>query len=155
MTFQKQILGYSFKNMGWGWGGISLTKTARWQSFPTCTALTLKCSLKIRSCMINSVDFLFITKSSLWFSWSRIRLRCRRPGFDPWVGKIPWRRERLHTPVFRPGEFPGLCNPWGCKESDTSERLSLSLFTYSFRKQTKLLVLLHSSKGWKAGLNEC
>ena len=21
--------------------------------------------------------------------WSRIRLRCRRPGFDPWVGKIP------------------------------------------------------------------
>ena len=23
-----------------------------------------------------------------------------RPGFDPWVGKIPWRRERLPTPVF-------------------------------------------------------
>jgi len=21
-------------------------------------------------------------------------------GFDPWVGKIPWRRERLPTPVF-------------------------------------------------------
>ena len=28
-----------------------------------------------------------------------------RPGFDPWVGKIPWRRERLLTPVFWPGEF--------------------------------------------------
>ena len=27
-------------------------------------------------------------------------LQCRRPGFDPWVGKIPWRRERLPTPVF-------------------------------------------------------
>ena len=27
------------------------------------------------------------------------------PGFDPWVGKIPWRRERLPTPVFWPGEF--------------------------------------------------
>ena len=26
-------------------------------------------------------------------------------GFDPWVGKIPWRRERLPTPVFWPGEF--------------------------------------------------
>jgi len=24
----------------------------------------------------------------------------RRPGFDPWVGKIPWRRERLPTPGF-------------------------------------------------------
>ena len=24
-------------------------------------------------------------------------------GFDPWVGKIPWRRERLPAPVFWPG----------------------------------------------------
>ena len=31
-----------------------------------------------------------------------------RPGFDPWVGKIPWRRERLPTPVFWPREFHGL-----------------------------------------------
>ena len=31
-----------------------------------------------------------------------------RCGFDPWVGKIPWRRERLPTPVFWPGEFHGL-----------------------------------------------
>ena len=30
---------------------------------------------------------------------------CGRPGFDPWVGKIPWRREKLPTPVFWPGEF--------------------------------------------------
>ena len=35
------------------------------------------------------------------------RLQCRRPGFDPWVGKIPWRRERLPTLVFLPGEFHG------------------------------------------------
>ena len=27
---------------------------------------------------------------------------CRRPGFDPWVGKSPWRRERLLMPVFLP-----------------------------------------------------
>ena len=31
-----------------------------------------------------------------------------RPGFDLWVGKIPWRREWLPTPVFWPGEFQGL-----------------------------------------------
>ena len=30
------------------------------------------------------------------------------PGFDSWVEKIPWRRERLPTPVFWPGEFHGL-----------------------------------------------
>ena len=29
-------------------------------------------------------------------------------GFDSWVGKIPWRKERLPTPVFWPGEFHGL-----------------------------------------------
>ena len=32
----------------------------------------------------------------MWRSW-----------FDPWVGKIPWRREWLPTPVFLPGEFNG------------------------------------------------
>ena len=53
-----------------------------------------------------------------------------RPGFDSWVGKIPCRRERLPTPVFLPGEFHGQrslagCSPWGRKESDTTEQLSL------------------------------
>ena len=33
--------------------------------------------------------------------------RCRRLGFDPWVGKIPWRREWPPTPVFLPGESHG------------------------------------------------
>ena len=32
-------------------------------------------------------------------------LQCRRPRFDSWVGKIPWRRDRLPTPVFL--GFPG------------------------------------------------
>ena len=57
-------------------------------------------------------------------------MQCGRPGFDPWVGKIPWRRERLPTPVFLFGEFHGQRNLvgyslWDCKESDTTKRLSL------------------------------
>ena len=40
-------------------------------------------------------------------------------------GKIPWRRERLLTPVFWPGEFRGSYSPRGHKELDTTERLSL------------------------------
>ena len=34
---------------------------------------------------------------------------CGRPRFNPWVGKMPWRRERdrLPIPVFWPGEFHG------------------------------------------------
>ena len=39
---------------------------------------------------------------------------------------MPWRRERLPTPVLWPGEFHGLCSPCGRKESDMTERLSLS-----------------------------
>ena len=46
---------------------------------------------------------------------------------NPGLGKIPWRRERLATSVFWPGEFHGLYSPWGHKESDTTEQLSLSL----------------------------
>ena len=41
-----------------------------------------------------------------------------RPGLDPWVGKIPRRRERLPTPVFWSGEFHGLYSPGGRKELD-------------------------------------
>ena len=41
------------------------------------------------------------------------------------VGKIPWRRERLPTPLFYPGEFHGLYSPWGGKGSDTTEGLLL------------------------------
>ena len=39
-----------------------------------------------------------------WLRRWRICLQCRRPGFHPWVGKIPWRRAWQPTPVFLPGE---------------------------------------------------
>ena len=63
----------------------------------------------------------------LWLSWKIIYLQWRRPGFDSWVGKISWRRERLPTPVFWPGEFHGLFSPWDCKELGKTEQPSLSL----------------------------
>ena len=52
--------------------------------------------------------------------------RCKRCGFNPWVGEIPWRREWQSIPVFLPGEFHGQRSlagygPWGCKESDMTE----------------------------------
>ena len=40
---------------------------------------------------------------------------------ETWVREIPWRRERLPTPVFLPGEFHGLCSPRGHTESDSTE----------------------------------
>ena len=47
-----------------------------------------------------------------------IRAAGEWPWFDPWVRNIPWRRDRLPTPVFWPGEFRGLYSPWGRKELD-------------------------------------
>ena len=46
---------------------------------------------------------------------------------ETWVGKIPWRRERLPTPVFWPWEFYGLHSPWGQKESHMIKQLSFTL----------------------------
>ena len=60
----------------------------------------------------------------------RIHLQCGRPGFNPCVGKIPWRRKNLPTPVFWPGEFYGLYSLWVHNKSDMTEWLSLSLSTW-------------------------
>ena len=61
--------------------------------------------------------------ASLVAQMVRICLQCGRPGFDPQVGKIPWRRAWQPTPVFCPGESPGWrslagSNIWGHKVSD-------------------------------------
>ena len=69
-----------------------------------------------------------------------------RPGFYPWVGKIPWRRERLPTPVFWPGEFHGLYSPKGRKESDITEQLSLFTFTIIIF----LWIIIYDSKEQKS-----
>ena len=79
------------------------------------------------SCSFSSAS----STAPWWLRQLRIRLQCRRPGSDPWVRKIPWRREWLPTPVFLPGEFHGQWsladyNPWGHEDSDMTERLTFS-----------------------------
>ena len=67
--------------------------------------------------------------ASWWFRWQNICLQCRKLGFNPWVRKIPWRRECQPTPVFLPGQFhgqrslAGYC-PWSHKESNMTEWLT-------------------------------
>ena len=53
-------------------------------------------------------------------------LQCGRRGFDPWVGKIPWRRKRQSAPGLLPGKSHGQrslvgYSPWGRKESEMTE----------------------------------
>ena len=65
--------------------------------------------------------------------WLPMQGKCR---FDPWVGKIPWRRKWQPTPVFLPGKFPGqrslvgYYSSRGHKESDMTEWLSMSMIHY-------------------------
>ena len=56
---------------------------------------------------------------------------CGRPGFNPWIRKVPWRRKWQPTPIFSPGQFHGQrslagYSPWCHKELDTTEQLTLS-----------------------------
>jgi len=65
----------------------------------------------------------------------RICLQCRRPGFDPWFGKIPWRRGWLPTPIFFPGESHGQrslvgYSPWSGKELGTTEQLTHMMLSW-------------------------
>ena len=61
-----------------------------------------------------------------WFSSKESACQCRRCRFNPWIGKIPWRRKWQPTAVFLPQEFQGQrslvdYSPWGRKELDTTE----------------------------------
>ena len=55
-----------------------------------------------------------------WLSGKESACQCRRHGFHPWVGKIPWRRKRQSNPVFSSGKFHeqrslASCCPWVAK----------------------------------------
>ena len=76
----------------------------------------------------------------LQYSWASLVAQlvknlpaCGRSGFNLWVEKIPWRRERLPTPVFWLGEFHGLYSPWGCIESKMTE------WNFPFKRKFRII----------------
>ena len=67
-----------------------------------------------------------------------------RPGFDPWAGKIPWRRKWQSTPVLLPGKSHGRKSlagyrPWDHKESDTTEQMSTHTHTHTHTHAVRML----------------
>ena len=75
-----------------------------------------------------------LVKTSLVAQMVKRLSTMRRPGFNPWFGKIPWRRKWQSTPVLLPGISHGQrslvgYSPRGRKESDMTERLHFH-FTY-------------------------
>ena len=83
----------------------------------------------------------------------KICLQCERPGFYPWVGKILCRRAWQPTPVFLPGEFHGQRNlvdssPWGLRESDTTEQLTLHINIWGLRVTSTRTDVKYKIQGW-------
>ena len=56
-------------------------------------------------------------------------MQCRRLGFDPWVGKIPWRRKWQPAPVFMPGKFNGQKSLVATVHGVTKSQTQLSMHT--------------------------
>ena len=66
-------------------------------------------------------------------------------GSVPRFGRSPGEGEQLPTPVFSSGEFHGLYSPWGPKELDMTEPLSLStlFLLYRMSAMTNLIKSQH------------
>ena len=84
-------------------------------SYPLLLLLFLSLIVVVR------ISKIILNSSGAW--------QCRRPRFNPWIGKIPWRRKWQPTPIFLPGESHGQRSlvgygPQGRKESDRTERLN-------------------------------
>ena len=81
-------------------------------------------------------------------------LQWQRPGFHPWVGKILWKKKWQPTSVLLPGKFHGWrsltgCSQWGCKESDTTERIHFLSFFFWFIDCAKAFDCVDHNKLWK------
>ena len=79
---------------------------------------------------------------TMWESWVQ-SLGLENPlekGMVIYSSILAWKRKWLPISVFPPGEFHGLCCPWGHKESDMIEQLSLSL-----KHRTLLFFFFHVS----------
>ena len=78
--------------------------------------------------------------------WASLVVQFRRPGFDPWVRMIPWRRKAKHWSILawripcteKLRSLVGY-SPWCCKESDTTEQLTLSLYQFNISLSLTLL----------------
>ena len=105
--------------------------TGEWHLWSLGAAESLNCPALVRG---YSQTFLQCGLPCWLRQWS-VCLQCGRPGFNPGVGKISWRRKWQPPPVLLPGKSHGWrslvgYSPWGRKE-----RLSdfTFTFTYSFK----------------------
>ena len=86
---------------------------------------------RIKSMELTHIHHYTLNRLPWWLRWERICLQCGRPGFDPWIGKIPWGRAWQHPPVFLTGESPWTEESGGL-QSMGSKRVRHDCMTNSF-----------------------
>ena len=115
--------------------------------FRLVSLIFLKRSLVFPILLVSSISLHWSLRKAflsllaiLWNSASLVARMVKRlptvwkTGFNPWVGKISWRRKWQPTPVIFPGKSHGWrslvgYSSWGRKQSDTAEQLH---FTSSY-----------------------
>ena len=113
----------AFENCSFGYGLESMWVQIHQERPAGRLRMTLSCSNHEESLSSDNAPDLLKPSTAPGASGSESACQCRRQGFDPWVGKIPWRRKCQPTPVFLPGEsrrqrsLAGFSS-WGHKELD-------------------------------------
>ena len=116
---------------------ISVVETVGWEGEFLISSLDFSMNYHLSWVTCSLESWIFVKYTKLMIYWASLVAQmvknplaiCGKPGFDPWVWKIPWRRAWQPTLVFLLRESHGQrslsgYSPWGRKESDTSERLS-------------------------------
>ena len=107
--------------------------TGPWEQLDTKRAALLReCYISSQEISISTMSYGVSLVAQMVKKKKKMCQQCRRPGFDPWVGKIPWRRAWQLTPVFLPGESHGQrslvgYSPWGA-ELDTIKQSTHHVF---------------------------
>ena len=70
-----------------------------------------------------------------------MHVRYKRCGFDPWIGKMPWRRAWQPTPVFLPGESPGQRTWWAVVHRIAKSRTQPKRLSTQARNESRIGVM--------------
>ena len=129
----------------WGWGEGWGTGQRQWKVLQTSSYKTI-------------VGMWCTTDLPWWFSGKRLQLQCRRPKFDPWVGKTRWRSKWQPTPVFLPRKSHGQRSLVGYSPGvmKSQTRLNTSTTTDTYIRRTQITTQKHlffkkpsAQPGWK------
>ena len=114
--------------------------------FPSIFKIKRCCCLRcLQTYVCDIMSCFFCSPNTIglpcWLSGKEFACQCRRPGLNPWIWKIPWRRKWQLTPVFLPGKFHGQrslvgYSPWG------SKRVRYNLVTQQQQQYTLLYYVI-------------